>query len=134
LLVIAADVGAHHAFSPVYDERRTVTIQGVVTEFKFVSPHALLSVDVSGDTGRVVTWTVEFAGRHNLSEVGWTEKSIVPGERVTVSGNPTHTNSPRLFFRRIVKDDGTELLPAGPQRDRELDELRRQRRAGQQQK
>jgi len=103
-------------------------VSGVAREFRFVNPHAMMSMDVTDPaTGAVTVWTVEFAGRLNLSEAGWSEKSIQPGERLTVSGNPTHTGSPRMFFRRIIKADGAQLLPGAAQRGDKLEDLRRQR-------
>jgi len=125
--LLVARVTAHHAFTPVYDEKRTVTVAGVVTEFRFVNPHAMLSMDVTDDGGRVTKWTVEFAGRLNLSEVGWTAESIKAGERVTVTGNPTHTGSNRVFFRKLVRPDGSELVPAAAQRESAIEQERRER-------
>ena len=127
LILVVTESSSHHAFSPVYDEKRLITIVGVVTQFRFVNPHAMMSMDVADESGKVLSWTVEFAGRLNLSEVGWTAESIKTGERVTVAGNPTHTGSQRIFFRRLVRADGTELLPAGPQRLNAIEEERRQR-------
>jgi Family of unknown function (DUF6152) len=127
LILVVTESSSHHAFSPVYDEKRLITIVGVVTQFRFVNPHAMMSMDVADESGKVLSWTVEFAGRLNLSEVGWTAESIKTGERVTVTGNPTHTGSQRIFFRRLVRADGTELLPAGPQRLTAIEEERRQR-------
>lgn len=126
-LAMAASASAHHSFAPVYDAQRTVTVQGVVTEFRFINPHSMMAIDVSDAAGMVVTWTVEFDGVLNLSEGGWTERTIVPGERLTVSGNPTHTNSPRMFFRRLVRADGTEVLRHQDTRGSAIDEQRRQR-------
>jgi hypothetical protein len=127
LLTFAGAVHAHHSFAPVYDAQRTVTVQGVVTEFRFINPHALMSIDVTDEAGRVVKWTVEFDGRLNLTEGGWTERSIVVGERIAVSGNPTHTNSPRMFFRKLVRADGTEVVRHQDTRGATIDEQRRQR-------
>ena len=130
ILVLAPSVAAaisHHAFSPVYDEKRVITVVGVVTQFRFVNPHAMMFMNVTDDAGKAVKWAVEFSGRLNLSEVGWTVDSVKAGERVTVTGNPTHTGSERMFFRRLVRADGTELLPAGPQRLTAIEEERRKR-------
>ena len=127
LLLTVAVVSAHHAFSPVYDEKRTITVAGVVTQFKFVNPHAMMFMDVTDESGKVAKWVVEFAGNLNLSEAGWTAESIKSGERVTVTGNPTHTGSQRMFFRKLVRADGTELLPAAAQRLSAIEEERRQR-------
>ncbi len=127
IIACAATATPHHSFAAVYDDTRLVTISGVVTEFRFVNPHALMYMDVPNASGKLSRWTVEFAGRLNLSNVGWTADSIKSGEHVTVTGNPTHTGSERIAFKRIVKADGTELLPAAPQRSQTLEEERRQR-------
>ena len=127
LVLSAAGASSHHAFSPVYDEKRLITVVGVLTQFRFVNPHAMIFIDVTDETGKVVKWVVEMAGRLNLSEAGWTADSIKVGERLTLAGNPTHTGSQRMFFRRLVRADGTELLPAGPQRLNAIEEERRQR-------
>jgi hypothetical protein len=128
VLSLSAATGlAHHAFSPVYDSKQMVTIAGVVTEFHFVNPHAMLDLDVADEAGKPLNWRVEFAGRLNLSEVGWTAQSLKRGERVTVTGNPTHTPSRQIAFVKLVKADGTVLLPAAAQRTDVLEEERRER-------
>jgi hypothetical protein len=119
---------AHHSFSPVYDEGRSISVEGVVTEFEFINPHALMSMDVTDASGKVATWTVEFAGRLNLGEKGWTPQTIKAGERVTVTGNPTHTGSARMFFRGLVRPDGTKLSGGDPNQQQDVEEARRLRR------
>ena len=127
-VLLVSTVAAHHAFSPVYDDKRTVSVAGVVTQFRFVNPHALLYLDVTDDKGQVTKWTVEFAGRLNLSENGWTEDTIKAGERVTVTGNPTHAASTnRMAFRKLVRADGSELVPATAQRESAIEQERRER-------
>jgi hypothetical protein len=87
----------------------------------------MMTIDVTDETGKVVKWTVEFDGVLNLTEGGWTERSIVVGERLTVGGNPTHTNSSRMFFRRLVRGDGTEVVRHQDTRGTTIDEQRRER-------
>ena len=129
------EAAAHHAFAPVYDERRTVTIKGTVTEFKLVNPHAMMSVDVVDQAGKHVIWTVEMAGLLSLSRHGWTPRTVSAGEPITVTGNPTHTGSPRIFFTRIVLADGTERIAPGMGDVDAIEQQRRQRvRQGPQQK
>jgi hypothetical protein len=130
-VLILADVRliSHHAFSPVYDGKRTITVDGVVTQFRFVNPHAMMLLDVKDKTGKVVTWNVEFAGRLNLEESGWTATSIKPGERVKVTGNPAWTGPQRMAFVKLVRADGTELDQGAAQRLSAIEEERRQRAA-----
>jgi hypothetical protein len=127
VVLAAAPAGSHHAFSPVYDAAKTVTVEGVVTQFRFVNPHAMLLLDVTDKTGKVVKWNVEFAGRLNLEEAGWTADSIKAGERVTITGNPAWKSTPRLAFVKLVRADGTTLLPGRAQRLEAIEEERRQR-------
>jgi hypothetical protein len=127
LVLTAVQASSHHAFSPVYDSKRTITVDGVVTEFRFVNPHAMMLMDVKDKTGKVQTWNVEFAGRLNLEEAGWSAQSIKPGEHVKVTGNPTWKGSQRMAFVRLVRADGTTLEPGRAQRLNAIEEERRQR-------
>jgi hypothetical protein len=104
---------AHHSFAAQFDGNNTVTLDGTVKEFRFVNPHALAKIDVADDKGGVQEWTVEFDGRLNLTNFGWTEATIKAGERVKISGNPERTGVPRIFFTKLVRADGTELLRGG---------------------
>jgi hypothetical protein len=125
--LLRGEAAAHHAFSPVYDERRTVTIQGTLTEFRLVNPHAMMTVDVVDKAGKHVLWTVEMPGLLSLSRHGWTPRTVAAGQPITVTGNPTHTGSPRVFFTRIVLADGTERLSPGMGDLGAVEEQRRQR-------
>jgi hypothetical protein len=112
LLLFAGATHAHHSTTPVYDSKRTVTKTGVVTSFRLVNPHAMLKLDVADESGTVVPWTVEFDGRVNLTRFGWDDDTLKPGDRITVTGNPTHSDSPRMFFIELERPDGTQLRRA----------------------
>jgi len=124
---------AHHSFSPVYDGNRTVTVAGVVTEFRLVNPHAHMALDVTDESGRVSQWNVEFDGRLNLTNHGWDDDTIKVGERLTVTGNPTHTGSQQMFFTRLERSDGSVVVRGGDRIESIEDERRRRREERQQQ-
>lgn len=126
LLLTSATAHAHHSFAPVYDGSRTATVAGTVTSFRLVNPHTMLTMDVTDEAGTLVKWTIEFPGRLNLTVGGWTDDTVSVGDRVSVTGNPTHTGSPRLSFLQLVRADGTELR-AGNERLEAIEEERRQR-------
>src|SRR5215510_9422754 len=117
---------SHHSFSAVYDGSKQTTVAGVVTQFRYVNPHAMMYLDAKDASGKAVKWIVEFDGRLNLSNFGWTADSIKSGEHVTVTGNPSHTEPDRMFFRKLVRADGTELVRGG-QRFNSIEEDRRER-------
>ena len=58
---------SHHSFAAVYDADRVITVEGVVTQFRFVNPHAMMVMEVTDANGQASQWTVEFSGRLNLS-------------------------------------------------------------------
>lgn len=126
---------AHHAFTPVYDGTRTVTIEGTLAEFRLVNPHATMTLDVMDEAGQQERWTIEMAGLLSLSRQGWTKDTVSIGEQLTVTGNPTHTGSQRIAFRRLVLANGTELLDPNVNRQNAIEEQRRERarQRGQQQ-
>ena len=72
LMMSAGTISAHHSFAAEFDDSRTISVQGVVTEFRLVNPHATMHMDVKDEEGKTVTWEVEFAGRLNLAKGGWT--------------------------------------------------------------
>ncbi len=93
-----------------------------------MNPHALVTIEVADDKGAVQQWTVEFGGRLNLTNYGWTEATIRLGERVKISGNPDRTGGARIFFSKLVRADGTELVNGGD-RANAIEEDRRLRAA-----
>lgn len=132
-LLVAGTALAHHSFTPVYDGSRTVTVAGVVTLFRLVNPHAHMALDVTDDSGRVTQWNVEFDGRLNLTNHGWNDDTIKVGERLTVTGNPTHTGSQQMFFTRLERSDGSTLVRGGNRIELIEDERRRRREQRRQQ-
>ena len=133
ILLSATALYSHHSFSAVYDGTKQTTVNGVVTQFRFVNPHAMMYLEVKEASGKPEKWVVEFDGRLNLSNFGWTESSIKSGEHVTVTGNPSHSEANRMFFLKLVHADGTELVRGG-QRANAIEEDRRQRAHERQQK
>ncbi len=83
----AMGVGAHHSVATVYDESRTMTLEGEIERFLNYEPHALLHLVVGG-RGRTRTWAVEFDTASKLSSSGVSQAALRPGDRITVCGNP----------------------------------------------
>ena len=71
LLAIAAftpiAVPAHHSSAPHFDSSMEVVVEGVVTEWRFVNPHAYVYFDVVNDSGETVAWRCESSDVMNLS-------------------------------------------------------------------
>jgi hypothetical protein len=98
-----------------------------VQEFRFVNPHSMMTLETTDSTGKVAVWSIEFAGVLNLTRGGWTAQTFTPGERLSVSGWPTHSGSPGLFFRGATRASGEQVLPPGAEETETIDAQRRQR-------
>ena len=58
---------AHHSFA-MFDAEHPIEISGTVKEFRFVSPHTVLVVEVKGENGSVKDWFSKAARRASWSE------------------------------------------------------------------
>ena len=84
----AMGVGAHHSVATVYDESRTMTLEGEIERVLNLQPHAWLHLVVGGGRGPTRTWAVEFDTASKLSSSGVSQAALRPGDRITVCGNP----------------------------------------------
>ncbi len=79
---------AHHAIGEIYDEERTVVLEGEVTSFLFGNPHSMVQVRVVNSQGDVHTWALEWRDAGRLRQQGWTDHALGAGDHVRVCGNP----------------------------------------------
>ena len=86
-----APAHAHHSWSGIYDTRKSITVEGVVTEFLLRRPHLALLIDVRNDAGETEQWTVEWGSLRRLQAAGYDENVFKPGDRVVVTGQPAWT-------------------------------------------
>lgn len=101
---------AHHSVFAEYDINGSVTIEGVVTEVWFKSPHIRIYIDVVDADGNTVSWNTHGHNPTMLRRNGWSRNSIKPGDKVVASGDPTYNGSPKMFLRRIELEDGRVFL------------------------
>jgi hypothetical protein len=113
LLLGAFTAEAHHSISGMYDTRRSIRIDGVVTQWDFVNPHAFLTLDVT-ESGRSQQWRIELDDRGELSEIGMSGRTLQPGDRVIVTGSPAHREANRLYLGRLDRPaDGYSFEQVG---------------------
>lgn len=103
-------VAAHHSTAGLFNEHRSVAISGVLTGFRFVEPHATISIEITNQSGRYEIWRAETNGSAFLERSGWTKDSLRIGEEVTVEGFPAEGGLKRLRVSKVTRADGTVLL------------------------
>ena len=99
---------AHHGTAN-YDTAKTITVKGAVTDFQFINPHVIISIDAKDDKGNVQNWQGELTSPNRLNRAGWTKESIKPGDVITISGFPAKSGSPEIWIQKVVSGEGKEL-------------------------
>ena len=110
-LCVAASLPAlafgHHSFAVFFDGQKSITITGVVTEYKFVNPHGLIVLDVKNKDGAVEQWKVETNSPSILRRRGWAPDTLKAGETITVEGWPGRNDTHYARLRSAKRADGT---------------------------
>jgi hypothetical protein len=114
--LLGSRLSAHHAITGLFDERRNIEITGVLTNFRFVEPHGLISVEITNRHGDIEVWSAETNGPALLERRGWTRDSLRVGEAVKVEGYPARGSAKRLRMRKVTRSDGTVLIGTPPPR------------------
>lgn len=88
MLACMMPAAAHHS-TAAFDSNVVVAIEGTVTQYRWINPHASIKVDgkASGNFPGGV-WTVEMTAPTVLVNAGWKRTSMKVGDKVTIFVNP----------------------------------------------
>jgi len=100
LAMAAAAAQAHHSIAGVYDSSRAATVDGVITQSQFVSPHPFVDVK-DGRTAQL--WRLEMDNRGELASIGFTESTLKAGDRIVVTGSPSRREPNRMYIERLER-------------------------------
>jgi hypothetical protein len=92
LAVATGGAFAHHSFA-MFDAAHPIEISGTVKEFRFVSPHTILVVEVKGPDGTVHEWILEGGAPGLQARAGMTANSLKPGDEIVATINPLHSGA-----------------------------------------
>lgn len=93
LLLVTAAASAHHS-SALFDPSRSVPLQGIVAEFRWTNPHAVIQLQVV-DGGE---WSVETNSPEYLARAGWQPNTLKAGDAVTFVVHPMRDGTKRGLF------------------------------------
>ena len=108
LMIGARPALAHHG-GAAFDQTKTQTLQGTVTQLDFVNPHVVVWFDVANPDGSTTKWSGWLTAPNKLQRAGWTKHTLNPGDKVTIVGNQQKNGSPVLQIRTVAGPDGKNL-------------------------
>jgi hypothetical protein len=106
---------AHHS-TAAFDNTQVVKIEGTITQFRWINPHASIKIDGTseGDAPDGL-WTVEMTAPNVLINQGWKRTSLKVGDKVTIYVNPLRNaitlndGSQGGLYVGVVLADGSTL-------------------------
>lgn len=110
---------AHHGTNISYQQDKSVTLNGTVTEWVYAYPHPQIYLDAKDSNGAVAHWSIELAPTPRMMQnlkVGWSKTSIKTGDQVTLNVRPSKVSGATvgLAFGDIVVN-GKKMPLAVPQ-------------------
>ena len=97
----ALPAGAHHAISAKFDDKKPLTLTGVVTLVDWKNPHVHVFMNVKDAKG-VLNWAAELESPIELHQNGWTRDNLQPGDSITVRGLAARNGSRQLWAESIT--------------------------------
>ena len=107
LSLLTLPAAAHHSRA-IYDLKRTVTVEGVVTRYVWANPHVYLYVETQGESGDPVIWALESNVTTIMRRRGWSKDTFAPGDHVIAQGNPARNAARNMALTvSVTKGDTT---------------------------
>src|SRR6266404_4232387 len=76
LLLAAAPLFAHHAFTAEFDAKKPVKLHGTVAKIELINPHSWIHIDVKNPDGAPTRWMIEGGTPNTLLRRGFTKNSL----------------------------------------------------------
>ena len=113
LLLAAAPVRAHHAFSAEFDINMPLQLRGTLLKWEMVNPHSWFHVNVKDASGRVTEWMVEGGSPNQLIRLGVTKNTIPIGTELHIDAYQAKDGGNKAVGRDFVLADGKRLFLGG---------------------
>ena len=109
-------VSAHHSRAG-YDDKKPITLKGVVTEVVWRNPHVYIVFGVKDDKGTLVQWTGELSSVATMLAAGLSKDTLKPGDEIIITGAAAATGTPQSLIAKLTRADGTVVVADSYRRD-----------------
>lgn len=106
LTITSLPLTAHHGISTAYDVCKTVTLDGVVTGLEWRNPHVVLHINVKGEDGNTLAWSVETPAPNVLNRQGLNDFFTKTGDHITAHVFVAKDGSRDAVTQDLILPDG----------------------------
>ena len=110
VMLVIAVANAHHSTVVNFDSSREISVDGVITEVRWLNPHSRFRLGVKNAQGRTEEWLVEMGALNTMKRAGFPTDRFVVGDPLTVIGAAGRRDR-AVLLREVVLKDGTHLTP-----------------------
>ena len=98
---------AHHAVSAEFDDKKIVTLKGVISKVDWVNPHIFVYFDAKDENGKVTTWRLQSVPPMFFKGSGLTREKLTDGSDATVTVYPAKDGTGGFgFLVKLTYADG----------------------------
>ncbi len=88
LALLAGPAFAHHSFA-MFDMKARTALSGTIKQLDWTNPHVTIWVYRDAKPGESAElWNFESSSPGNLTRVGWTKRTLQPGDKVQIEYFP----------------------------------------------
>lgn len=113
VLLAAAPLAAHHAFSAEFDIGQPLTLEGQLVRWEMINPHSWFHIDVEAGDGTVSTWLVEGGSPNELIRQGVNRNTVEVGTFLAVEGYRAKDGTEKAVGRNFILANGERLFLGG---------------------
>src|SRR4030095_5443376 len=118
VLLFSLTAFAHHGSNISYQLDKTITLEGIVTEWDYRNPHPQIYFDVKDKQGNVEHWATELLPTplmlRNLN-VGWSRTTVKPNDKIILVCNPSRSAGAKACLAKELTLNGKSWpLGGGP--------------------
>jgi len=115
LLLAAVPLMAHHEILAKFDDKKPVTLSGIVTLVDWRNPHVHVFMNVQDSKNETLNWAIELESPIDLQQNGWHRDSLQPGDAITVKGMAARNGSRQAWGNSVVMTaTGRTVLNVSP--------------------
>ena len=101
--ILAAPMAAHHGDTN-FELTKEFSVSGVVTEFRFVNPHVLITLEVPDTGGTVAKWMAQGTSPNMLVHRGWNSTMLKAGDKISLTGNRARNGANAMKVGKVLLD------------------------------